>query len=157
MRKLLIAAALMCGIGTAAFADNDVNVLYLDGTPHIIKMTDIDKIELAPGSINVVRVGGASETHEINKIDKIELKSVATAVEQLKAVRGGDILVKSNGYGFEVSGLADGDPVAVYTQGGMLVGKAQAKGGTAHVDASAYSNGIYIIKAGGKSLKMVKK
>lgn len=157
MRKLLIAAALLCGIGTTALADNDVNVLYLDGTPHIMKMSDIDRIELSKGSIKVLMNGGASETHEISKIDKIELKSGTNAIEHTKGAKGSDILVKADGYGFEVSGLADGDNVAIYTESGMLIGKAKAQGGSAHVDASSYSNGIYIIKAGGKSLKMVKK
>lgn len=157
MRKLLITAALMCGICTTAFADNEVNVLYLDGTPHIMKMSEIDKIELSTGSIKVIKSSGTSETHEISKIDKIELKSGTNAVEQVQTAKGADILVKTDGYGFEVSGLADGDNVMIYTQSGMLVGKARVNGSTAHVDASSYSNGIYIIKAGGKSLKMVKK
>ena len=45
----------------------------------------------------------------------------------------------------------------VYSQNGMLIGKAKAKGGSAHVDATSYPNGVYVIKAGGRSLKMVKK
>lgn len=85
------------------------------------------------------------------------MKSGTNAIEHTKGAKGSDILVKTDGYGFEVSGLSDGDNVAVYTESGMLIGKAKAQGGSAHVDASSYSNGIYIIKAGGKSLKMVKK
>jgi|GEM_PF-278563 len=157
MKKLLIAAALLCGIGTTALADNEVNVLYLDGTTHVVKMSDIDRIELSKENIKVLTTDGASETHELSMIDKIELRSVANAVEQIKGRKGGDILVKADGYGFEVSGLADGDEVSVYTQGGVLMGKVRGKDGSAHVDASSYANGIYIIKAGGRSLKMVKK
>lgn len=46
MKKLLLTIALCAGITTATYAQGEVNVLYLDGTPHVIAMTDIDKIEL---------------------------------------------------------------------------------------------------------------
>ena len=114
MKKLLLTIALCAGITTATYAQGEVNVLYLDGTPHVIAMTDIDKIELTKGSINIVKVGGASESIDINKIDKIELKANATGI----------------------------NPIT---------------GGSAHVDAASYPNGVYVIKAGGRSLKMVKK
>ena len=82
MKKLLLTIALFAGITTATYAQGEVNVLYLDGTPHVIAMTDIDKIELTKGSINIVKVGGASESIDINKIDKIELKANATVVNK---------------------------------------------------------------------------
>lgn len=157
MKKLLIAAALLCSMCTTAFADKEVNVLYLDGTPHAIKMADIDKIELSPGNINVVKNSGASETYEISKIDKIEFRDGTTAVDKIKNTVGGDILFKTDGYDIDVSGLKDGDNVMVYTQGGTLVAKSNSQNGNAHVDGSSFSKGIYVIKAGGKSLKMVKK
>lgn len=157
MKKLLIAAALLCSMCATAFADKEVNVLYLDGTPHAIKMADIDKIELSPGNINVVKNSGANETYEISKIDKIEFRDGTTAVDKIKNTVGGDILVKTDGYGIDVSGLKDGDNVMVYTQGGTLVAKSNSQNGNAHVDGSSFSKGIYVIKAGGKSLKMVKK
>ena len=47
MKKLLLTIALFAGITTATYAQGEVNVLYLDGTPHVIAMTDIDKIELS--------------------------------------------------------------------------------------------------------------
>ena len=120
-------------------------------------MTDIDKIELTKGSINIVKVGGASESIDINKIDKIELKANATGITTITGKADDKIIVKADGYGFDVSGLANGAEVMVYSQNGMLIGKAKAKGGSAHVDAASYPNGVYVIKAGGRSLKMVKK
>ena len=52
MKKKILSIALFAGITTATYAQGEVNVLYLDGTPHVIAMTDIDKIELTKGSIN---------------------------------------------------------------------------------------------------------
>lgn len=149
--------ALLCGVFTATFAADEVNVLYLDGTPHVIKMTDIDKIELSAGTVSVAKADGTSETYAIKDIDKIMFGAGATAVDKIKNTAAGDITVRTNGYSFEVSGLQDNAEVAVYSQNGTLVGKAKASGGSAQVDASAYSGGVYIIKAGGRSLKMIKK
>lgn len=157
MKKLLLTIALFAGITTATYAQGEVNVLYLDGTPHVIAMTDIDKIELTKGSINIVKVGGASESIDINKIDKIELKANATGINPITGKADGKIIVKADGYGFDVSGLANGAEVMVYSQNGMLIGEAKAKDGSARVDAASYPNGVYVIKAGGRSLKMVKK
>ena len=75
MKKKILSIALFAGITTATYAQGEVNVLYLDGTPHVIAMTDIDKIELTKGSINIVKIGGASESIDINMIAKIELKA----------------------------------------------------------------------------------
>ena len=154
MKKKILSIALFAGITTATYAQGEVNVLYLDGTPHVIAMTDIDKIELTKGSINIVKIGGASESIDINKI---ELKANATGINPITGKADGKIIVKADGYGFDVSGLANGAEVMVYSQNGMLIGKAKAKGGSAHVDAASYPNGVYVIKAGGRSLKMVKK
>lgn len=157
MKKLLLTIALFAGITTATYAQGEVNVLYLDGTPHVIAMTDIDKIELSKGNINIIKVGGSKESIEISKIDKIELKANATGINPVTGKADNKIIVKADGYGFDVRGLADGAEVMVYSQNGMLIGKAKAKGGGAHIDAANYSNGVYVIKAGGRSLKMVKK
>lgn len=157
MKRLFTVAALLGAMFTATFADNELNVLYLDGTPHVIKMTDIDKIELSAGTVSVAKFDGTSEQYAIKDIDKITFNDGTTAVDKLKNSVGGDITVKADGYGFEVSGLKDGADVAVYSQGGTLMGKAKAGGGSAQVDASGYPGGVYIIKAGGRSLKMIKK
>lgn len=156
MKRLFTVAAFLCGVFTATFASGEVNVLYLDGTPHVIKMTDIDKIELSAGSVSVAKADGTSEKYAIKDIDKI-MFGAATAVDKIKDAVAGDITVRTNGYSFEVSGLQDNAEVAVYSQNGTLVGKAKAAGGSAQVDAAGYSGGVYIIKAGGRSLKMIKK
>ena len=106
MKKKILSIALFAGITTATYAQGEVNVLYLDGTPHVIAMTDIDKIELTKGSINIVKIGGASESIDINKIDKIELKANATGINPITGKADGKIIVKADGYGFDVSGLA---------------------------------------------------
>lgn len=159
MKKHLFAIALMCGTAMAMFAagDKEVNVLYLDGTPHVVKMTEVDKIMFSSGNVDVVLLGGSSSTHKISDIDKIEFRDGTSAIAQMKNDVKDDVIVRSDGYSIDVSGLADGTDVLVYTQNGMLIGKAKSKSGSAQVDASAYGNGVYVVKAGGRSLKMIKK
>ena len=51
----------------------------------------------------------------------------------------------------------NGKALEVYTVFGKLAGKAVAKGGKATVNAASLTNGVYVIKAEGQALKMIKK
>lgn len=159
MKKCLIAALMLLGLSATASADseNQVDVLYLDGTSHVVKMTEVDRITLGDGTVGVVTTDGQTTSHDIAKVDKIYFHSTATGIGTLTTAPEKDILVRTDGYGFHVSGLTDGDQVRVYTVGGQLVGAAKAQNGTATVDGSSLANGVYVIKAGGRSLKMIKK
>ena len=50
----------------------------------------------------------------------------------------------------------NGKALEVYTVFGKLAGKAVAKGGKATVNAASLTNGVYVIKAEGQALKMIK-
>lgn len=154
MKKLLFSAFFL-GLSLAAGAQ-DVNVLYLDGSSHVVKMAEVDKIELTGGTVSLVTTSGDTQSHKMTDIDRIVFGD-ATGIATLKPDTKADITVRSTGYSFEVQGLADGDEVAVYTQNGALMGRAKSTGGSASIDASAYVNGVYVIKAGGRSLKMLKR
>lgn len=158
MKKCMMMAAVLLGLALPSLAEGEkeLNVLYVDGTEHVMRLPDIDRIELSAGTVNIVASAGTT-THRMSDIDKIEFRDGATAITQLKNQEKTDVTIRTNGYGIEVAGLADGDDVAVYTQNGMLVGKAKSVGGSANIDASGYADGIYVVKAGEHSLKMVKK
>lgn len=159
MKKCFLAALMLLGLSATALADGDnqVDVLYLDGSSHVVAMTEIDRITLGDGQVGVVTTDGQTTTHDMAKVDKIVLNSGTTGIGILQTAPKQQVLVRTDGYGFHVSGLNDGDQVRVYTAGGMLVGQAKAADGTAFVDGSQLANGVYVIKAGGRSLKMIKK
>ncbi len=61
MKKLLLTIALFAGITTATYAQGEVNVLYLDGTPHVIAMTDIDNIDHIHFALGICSCSDACE------------------------------------------------------------------------------------------------
>lgn len=155
--KKLILAALLCGASLSSQADvTNVNVLYLDGTSHVVKMTDVDKINLSAGTISVVQTDGQTTSHAMKDVDKIVFQNT-TGIASLRANDKVNITVRSDGYSFVVSGLKAYDTAVLYTQDGRLAAKAKAIDGNATIDASSLANGVYVIKAAGRSLKMIKR
>lgn len=157
MKHYFLTTLLCCAMAHTAMAtDNgEVNVLYLDGSSHIVKMTQIEKIEVEGDQVNVVTKDGATK-HLISNINRIELGNGYTDIKQLKAKQA-NITVRSNGYVISAEGMDDGTTLEVYAQDGKLMGKTIAKDGKATINAQAMNNGMYIVKAGSYSLKMVKK
>lgn len=158
MKHYFLASLMFCAMAsTAMTTDNgEVNVLYLDGTSHIIKMTQIEKIEVESDHVNVVAKDGTSQ-HMIDNISRIELGNGYTDIKQLKNSLQKGITILANGYTITAEGMTEGSTLEVYATNGTLMDKAIAKDGKATINAKAMNNGVYIIKAGSQSLKMVKK
>ena len=118
IKNYFISALLFCGVSLMANAqDTKVNVLYLDGTPHVVQMSQVAKLKVSGDEVSLLaHDGSAVATHKIADIDKIELTSIAAAVA-----------------------------------------KAVARGGKATIDVSALAAGVYVVKAEGQSLKMMKR
>lgn len=159
MKKCFLAALMLLGLTTTAMADGDsqVDVVYLDGQSHVVAMTEIDRITLGDGQVGVVTTDGKTTTHDMAKVDRIAFNTTATGINTTLVAPSKQVLVRTDGYGFHVSGLNDGDQVRVYTVGGQLAGTAKATDGSAFVDGSRLADGVYVIKAGGRSIKMIKK
>ena len=157
MIKTYLLSALLFGSTalTAAAADGKINVLYLDGQAHEVAMSAVAKLEVSGSDIVLIgKDGNTVATHAIADIDKIGLISAAAGINQTKAAK--TIKVRSNGYTITAEGMTDGKLLEVYTASGKLAGKAVAHGGKATIDAAGLTQGVYIVKAEGQSLKLVK-
>lgn len=154
MKKVYILSALL-SLATCftAKADNGkVNVLLLDGQSHEVAMSTVSKLEISGDNILVVDKSGTTVgTYKMDDIDKISLTASTTGIGQVKA--NAPITIRSNGYTITAEGMTDGKALEVYT----VSGKAVAKGGKATVNAGSLTNGVYVIKAEGQALKMIKK
>lgn len=158
MKKVYILSALLSLVTCfTAKADNGkVNVLLLDGQSHEVAMSTVSKLEISGDNILVVDKSGTTVgTYKMEDIDKISLTASTTGIGQVKA--SAPITIRSNGYTITAEGMTDGKTLEVYTASGKLAGKAVAKGGKATVNAGSLTNGVYVIKAEGQALKMVKK
>lgn len=156
MIKKLMLVALLFGSLTVSAQDGKVNVLYLDGTAHEVQMSQVARLTVADGNMMLLSKSGEEvATHAIDKVDKIELTGSATAIAKL--TKQAPITIRSNGYTITADGMTDGKQLEVYTAGGSLVATAVARDGKATIDAAQLTAGIYVVKAEGQSLKMVKR
>lgn len=156
-RKKLIAALLFCGASLVASAgDSKINVLYLDGQRHEMLMESVAKLEIDGDDVVLVGNDGVMlASHKINDIDKIELNASTSGVGE--AAAKGSVKVVSDGYSVTAEGMTDGKMLEMYTAAGKLVSKTVAHNGTATIDATSLPSGVYVIKAQGQTLKVVKK
>lgn len=157
MKNYFIAALLLCSSAISAMAqDGKLNVLYVDGTKHEVLLKNVAKLTVAGG--DVVLLGGDGATvasHNIANIERIDLTPSTTGIAITKDNNA--VKIVSNGYTIAAEGLADGKYLELYTTGGKLIDKKAAKGGKATISVENIENGVYVVKADGKSLKMVKK
>lgn len=157
IKNYFLSALLFCGISlTATAQDGKVNVLYLDGTPHEVQMSQVAKLMVSGDDVSLLAADGSTvAVHKIADIDKIELKSVSTSVA--KPGNQQSITIRYNGKTITADGIADGKTLAVYSADGAEIAKAVASGGKATIDVSALASGVYVAKADGQSLKMMKR
>ena len=156
MIKKLFLVAFLFGSLTASAQEGKINVLYLDGTAHEMQMSQVARLKVTDGTMVLTDKSGETVAeHEVEKVDKIELTSGSTDVISLK--RQSPITIRSNGYAITADGMTDGKTLEVYTSSGSLVATAMARDGKATIDMAQLAFGVYVVKAEGQSLKVVKR
>lgn len=82
-------------------------------------------------------------------------KKETTSIE---GVESGDVKleISADGNNYRVSGLSDGTDVRVYSVSGVQVFAGKAFGGEVVIPADSWNKGIYVINAGGNSVKVLK-
>lgn len=157
MKSRLLSALLFCCAALSASADDGkVNVLYVDGTSHVVQLAQVAKLQVADGNaVMTDKDGKTVASHKISDIEKIELTASTSSIAQAKG--NGGITLRSSGSTVSAEGLADGKSLEIYSAAGELVGKAVAKGGKAELSVEQLAGGVYVVKAGQQSIKMVKR
>ena len=156
-KKYLLSALLFFATSmTAVAGDTKLNVLYLDGQSHVVAMSQVAKLEVSGSDVKLVgQDGTVVATHKIADIDKIDLSGTPAGIGKVQA--GAAITLRSNGYTITAEGMTDGKTLELYSASGKLVGKTMARGGKATFNAASLAAGVYVVKAQGQSLKMVKR
>lgn len=154
--KLLTALLFCSAIFTATAYNGKADVLYVDGTSHSITLTQVAKLQVTDGNaIFLGKDGKTVATHKISDIQKINLTAGTTSITQKKD--GNGIILRSYDNMVSAEGMADGKVLEIFSAGGELVKKVVSTNGKATADVHSLANGIYVIKADGQSLKMVKR
>lgn len=159
MKKITLAALFLAtamSLSAQNESETSLQILLLDGTSHVVSIGNIDGIDLADGKMTVKEAGTGMNLYDLQLADVDYLSfSTPNAIQQAQ-VESSNTVIRSEGYTFTAENLADGDFLDVYTPSGQRIAHAAASNGKAKVDASQWQNGTYIIKAGKKSIKMLK-
>ncbi|MDE6354016.1 MAG: T9SS type A sorting domain-containing protein [Prevotella sp.] len=156
-RKYTLLMLLLLALPSGLMAQKtDVSVLCLDGTAYTLKMSEVERIEIGSGTVGVVPVAGESRTWQTTEIDRIALTANGSGIRDTKTVEA-DIRFGVIGSTVSVAGAPDGTYVELYDAAGRLVGSTVSRDGKAAIDASRNAAGTYIVKAGQKAQKLIKK
>lgn len=148
---------MVCG---AAMADEQplLNVIYADGTNHVVAMTAIERIDISTGGVTVVGIDGREQHHEFSAIDHIDLHSSLSGIASATAAKGAAPKATVTATELSVSGLEAKAQVSVYNVKGQVVASVKAtQNGTATFSLNTFGTGSYIVKAQGFAVKFVKK
>ena len=157
MKNYFVTALLSLGFAFATYAqDTKVNVLYLDGTPHVVQMSQVQKLKITGDDVLLLSADGTTlATHKTADIDKIELTADVTAINTPSKVQA--VTIRYNGTSITASGMTNGHVLTVYATSGAVVAKAKARDGKATINVSDLGAGVYVVKTDGQTLKMVKR
>lgn len=153
MQKVILFLALAV-VSFSAFADKAVKIEFADETTLVIRLADEPQIINQDGSwlITSQVVEATYERSEVSSLvvgdyDDYYVTGIGGASTSVVSYSGGKLSVAAT----------PGTVVLVYTTAGQLVRKSKTdSAGTATVDLQSLAGGTYIIKCGGKTIKINK-
>lgn len=122
-----------------------------------LALAAVDKIAFDGDSATLVLADGTEFSMKLAAIDKVEFTTATTAINAVKAGGEQKLVVRSANGEFAVEGLADGTAAYVYSMNGKVVGRTTSKDGRAEFNAASLQKGVYLVVAGKKAVKVVKK
>ncbi len=143
--------------GMAAFvakAERGIVVVQADGSQQEFAFEKFVRVEVGKTSVTVQGNGGAVEL-PYSSIDRIAIGSEVTAVTSVLQ-EGSFAVWPTPTTGIVNVAGASGD-VAVYGLGGERFAVAECIDGAAKLDITSAPAGVYIVSAGNKSVKIIKK
>lgn len=154
MKRLTVILALLVGTLTGSLAEGTVPVVKVNGT----ELTNVMTSVTFSGNVVVINyTDGANAqfslsddiviTFSADGPTGIQPQSSFNTFEYRKAIDGS----------MEVSGIADGTLVTIYSVTGEQVLTGKATGGVANLDVSGLTSGTYILRAGSNVIKFMKR
>lgn len=163
MKKLLLMAFAVLGLAANAMADDGLSVYVVTAegdTASSATVATIDYVTFANDSAYVVTTDADTlYKAPIAKIDYMVFGAAQpTAIKSLPAVGAPDkVIISTEGASLNISGIKAGTAIAVYDANGRLAAQTKATGDTVSLDATSLKAGLYIVRAGNKAAKILKK
>lgn len=115
------------------------------------QVNELRKITFSDGCITITRKDGKSDTWAINNVVKLNFHTEPTAIANVKS----QTEVAFDGQTLSVN-AQQGTTVAIYTTTGTLAGRAEV-GTDGQIALDALPKGVYMVKIGNKTHKVLKK
>lgn len=167
MKKYLIIAFALLGLTATAMAEDvtTVSVVSTSGdTLQTAELATIDKVEFADSSAYVILKDAKQASDTIKYVRKNVSKLLFNIKQKTDGIQsatvGGStekVIIAARGNELSVSGIKAGTAVTVYGMDGRAAISVKASGESVSLDATPLNAGIYIVRAGNKAIKIVKK
>ena len=152
MKKYALSTVATILLAASSSFAASINVLYTDGTCHYTDKTVVERIEIGDGKVTVVTSDGESRQHLVADIERIELNSTQSGVD---AAADASVTVVVSRNSISISGSQALGDVALFDSAGRVVASAGARGASASLSTSHISEGVYILRVGKISQKIL--
>jgi len=149
MKKLLLAfIATLCSL--TAFADGEYGLYILpegaSDEPTTFSVSEIQKITFENGNVIVKQTSGESSTFSMSSISRMYFGELVTGIRDVSSEGLWD--------GKSIKVIGD-SKVEVFTTSGVAVSQGKYSNGES-VNLDHLPQGVYIVKVGGRSIKIIK-
>lgn len=156
MKHLLVFILLLLPFSMviAEDADSRLVVWRTDGSKIVYSLSEQPKTTFTSEGV-VITTNTVSVTYPLTQIVKYTYEGIASGIESV--TNDGRILVSQDGYNFKFSNLKENTLVQVYSVNGSLISTHKSEGKQISISLRDHANGVYIIKVGDTSYKVIKK
>lgn len=156
MKHLLVFVLLLLPFSMvkAEDADSRLVVWKTDGTKIVYSLSQQPKTTYTSDGI-VITTSTVSVTYPLNQIVKYTYEGIANGIESV--ISEGGVLVTQDGYNFRFINLKENTLVKVYSINGSLISTHKSEEKQITISLGDHVNGVYIIKAGDTSYKVIKR
>lgn len=152
MRKFLLSVMALLAVGVAK-ADDKAWFLLTD-TNVKVAADNVDYLLAADDDDHFTLVGKDGNT--VADVKWVSLTQAATGIDNMDA-GGANIVLPTKAHDkLQLSGLANGTEVSVFSVDGRLVKNAKTNGSTLDISVADLANGTYILKTPSSKVKFVK-
>lgn len=156
MKHLLVFILLLLPFSMviAEDADSRLVVWKNDGSKIVYSLSEQPKTTFTSEGV-VITTSTVSVTYPLNQIVKYTYEGIASGIESV--TKDGGVLVSQDGYNFRFSNLKENTLLQVYSVNGSLISTHNSEGKQITISLGDHANGVYIIKVGDTSYKVIKR
>lgn len=156
MKHLLVFILLLLPFSMVIAEDTDSRLVVwkTDGSKIVYSLSQQPKTTFTSEGV-VITTSTVSVTYPLEQIVKYTYEGIASGIESV--TNDGGVLISQDGYNFRFCNLKENTLVQVYSVNGSLISTHKNEGKQIIISLGDHTNGVYIIKVGDTSYKVIKR